>query len=181
MMTSRSLLVLAVPLVLAACGSVREDLGLGRSAPDEFAVIDRPPLSMPPDFGLRPPMPGAPRPQEIDPSVSASNAILGKSDSAVTTAHTASDAERALIQQTGANNVAPDIRTTINNESAVSVDADPHLMDQLLWWKKDNQPGTTVDATAEAERIKQAKEKGEPLNRSATPVIEKDKSGWLGL
>ena len=65
----RSLLVLAVTAVaLSACGSVREDLGLGRSPPDEFAVIDRPPLSMPPDFSLRPPTPGAPRPQETDPS-----------------------------------------------------------------------------------------------------------------
>ena len=42
-------------MALAACSSIREDLGLGRSPPDEFAVIDRPPLSMPPDFGLRPP------------------------------------------------------------------------------------------------------------------------------
>jgi hypothetical protein len=32
--------------------------------PDEFAVESRAPLTIPPDFDLRPPQPGAPRPQE---------------------------------------------------------------------------------------------------------------------
>ena len=32
--------------------------------PDEFAVESRAPLTIPPDFALRPPQPGAPRPQE---------------------------------------------------------------------------------------------------------------------
>ena len=32
--------------------------------PDEFAVESRAPLTVPPDFDLRPPEPGAPRPQE---------------------------------------------------------------------------------------------------------------------
>ena len=33
--------------------------------PDEFTVTTRAPLSMPPDFSLRPPRPGASRPQEL--------------------------------------------------------------------------------------------------------------------
>jgi hypothetical protein len=50
-----------------------------------------------------------------------------------------------------------------------------------LWWRKSETQGTTVDAPAEAERIKQAKEKDEPLNKGATPIIERKKSGWLGM
>ncbi len=38
---------------------------MDRSSPDEFAVESRAPLTIPPDFALRPPQPGAPRPQEI--------------------------------------------------------------------------------------------------------------------
>ncbi len=34
------------------------------TSPDEFAVESRAPLTIPPDFDLRPPQPGAPRPQE---------------------------------------------------------------------------------------------------------------------
>lgn len=179
---ARSLLVLAFAgVALAACGSVREDLGLGRSPPDEFAVIDRPPLAMPPDFGLRPPVPGAPRPQEIDPSINASGALFGSGDKPAAANGNVSAAEQALMQQTGADKASPNIRATINNESAESVDADPHLMDKLLWWKNDAKPGAVVDADAEAERIREAKDKGEPLNKSATPIIEREKSSWLGL
>jgi hypothetical protein len=178
----RSFLILALAgAALAACGSVREDLGLGRSPPDEFAVIDRAPLAMPPDFGLRPPVPGAPRPQDIDPSANASGALFGSSDKPAVTNGKVSAAEQALMQQTGADKASPNIRTTINNESTSTVDADPHLMDKLLWWKNDVKAGSVVDADAEAARIKEAKDKGEPLNKSATPIIEREKSSWLGL
>ena len=39
-------------------------MGIERVGPDEFAVESRAPLVVPPDFDLRPPQPGAPRPQE---------------------------------------------------------------------------------------------------------------------
>ena len=176
-----SILVLSfVCAALAGCGSMREDLGLGRSTPDEFAVIDRPPLAIPPDFGLRPPVPGAPRPQEVDQSLHASDTLFGSSDKPAAN-HTLSAAERALVAQSGADKAPPDIRNTINSESTAKVDVEPHLVNELLWWKKDAPQGTVVNADAEAERIKQAKDKGEPINSGATPVIEKEKSGWLGL
>ena len=43
--------------ILAACSgnSVKNTLGLDRGAPDEFRVVSRPPLSVPPQFTLRPP------------------------------------------------------------------------------------------------------------------------------
>jgi hypothetical protein len=43
---------------------MRQAMGIERSGPDEFAVESRAPLTIPPDFDLRPPQPGAPRPQE---------------------------------------------------------------------------------------------------------------------
>ena len=38
---------------------------MDRVGPDEFAVESRAPLTLPPEFDLRPPQPGAPRPQEV--------------------------------------------------------------------------------------------------------------------
>jgi hypothetical protein len=52
-------------LVLPGCSDLRLALGMERVGPDEFAVESRAPLLIPPDFNLRPPQPGAPRPQEI--------------------------------------------------------------------------------------------------------------------
>jgi hypothetical protein len=87
-----------VMVVLTACSNVRESLGLGRSAPDEFAVADRPPLSIPPDFGLRPPQPGLPRPQEIDQSKRANDIVFGGGVSASPPADTSevSDSEKSV-------------------------------------------------------------------------------------
>jgi hypothetical protein len=55
------LLLLALP----GCSDVRAVLGMDRTGPDEFAVESRAPLLIPPDFNLRPPQPGATRPNEV--------------------------------------------------------------------------------------------------------------------
>jgi len=52
-------------LVLPGCSDLRLALGMDRAGPDEFAVESRAPLLIPPDFTLRPPQPGAQRPQEV--------------------------------------------------------------------------------------------------------------------
>jgi hypothetical protein len=180
MSLSRSLIFLgATALLLSACGEVREDLGLGRNAPDEFAVVERPPLSMPPDFGLRPPRPGEARPQAVDPGQQASTALFN--GTAPAQAQAPSEGERALLAATGATKADPNIRDTVDRESAQKVVASPHLVERLTNWSDDKKPATTVDAAAEAERIKQAKDNNQPITATATPVIEKQTSGWLGL
>lgn len=172
-------LLLGSALLLTACSEVREDLGLGRNAPDEFAVVERPPLAMPPDFGLRPPRPGAPRPQAVDTSERASAALFSGDTSAQT--KNASEGEKALLSAAGAAKADANIRDIVDRESAQKVVASPHLVQQLLDWHDEKKPATTVDATAEAARIKKAQEANQPVTTGATPVIEKQTSGWLGL
>ncbi|MEO0031892.1 MAG: hypothetical protein RIS94_1650 [Pseudomonadota bacterium] len=48
-----------------------------RARPDEFAVTRQAPLVVPPDFALTPPNPGAPRPQDVDSSKQAFEALFG--------------------------------------------------------------------------------------------------------
>src|SRR4051794_10214234 len=55
-------------LVLSGCGGMRTVFGLDQVGPDEFAVESRAPLLIPPDFNLRPPQPGATRPNEATAS-----------------------------------------------------------------------------------------------------------------
>ena len=52
-------------LVVSGCGDFRRAIGMDRVGPDEFAVESRAPLTIPPEFELRPPQPGAPRPQDV--------------------------------------------------------------------------------------------------------------------
>ncbi|MGH6945318.1 MAG: DUF3035 domain-containing protein, partial [Geminicoccaceae bacterium] len=63
----RSLWIGALALALLALGgcargTVQSALGMDKRAPDEFLVVRRAPLIVPPDFDLRPPRPGATQP-----------------------------------------------------------------------------------------------------------------------
>ncbi|MBQ8465088.1 MAG: DUF3035 domain-containing protein [Alphaproteobacteria bacterium] len=51
----RKIIISSVCLVmLCSCGLTKKDLGLEKNAPDEMMVVSRAPLSIPPEFGLRP-------------------------------------------------------------------------------------------------------------------------------
>lgn len=46
-------------LLLQGCSQdLKNSMGMSRSAPDEYEVLKRPPLSVPPDFNLQPPKDG---------------------------------------------------------------------------------------------------------------------------
>ena len=68
-------LALAVTL-LSGCESARKVFSGDKTAPDEFAVYSRPPLSLPPDYRLQPPAPGTVRPQVVSAKYRAKQAIL---------------------------------------------------------------------------------------------------------
>jgi hypothetical protein len=68
---------LAAVIALAACTNTKATGFGARSGPNEFAVTRAAPLTVPPDFSLRPPKPGAPRPQEASPSAQALAAMFG--------------------------------------------------------------------------------------------------------
>jgi hypothetical protein len=62
-------------LALSGCSGVKQMIGLDPQAPDEFTVESRAPLVVPPEYDLRPPQPGAPRPQEASAAAQAQQAI----------------------------------------------------------------------------------------------------------
>jgi len=69
-MTLKSVSVLFLASVcLAACSS-------GSRGPDEFEVLNRAPLVIPPEAELSPPRPGEPRAQEINPGQQAYEALF---------------------------------------------------------------------------------------------------------
>jgi hypothetical protein len=62
--------------LLAACGGGGGGL-LTRDRPDEFAVQRQAPLVVPPDFALKPPRPGEPRPPERSLEQQTLDALFG--------------------------------------------------------------------------------------------------------
>ena len=76
MRKSTSILMLAGGAMLLGACSQGGSL-FNRIRPDEFAVSRQAPLVVPPDFALMPPNPGAPRPQDVDSSKQALDALFG--------------------------------------------------------------------------------------------------------
>jgi len=170
------LTLLGCALLISGCGGASEVLGLGRQSPDEFAVVDRAPLSLPPDYKLLPPKPGADRPQEIKTEDRASHILFGKKQ---IDNSNISNSEKALLKSAGATKADPNIRSVIDKEADQHVVGSRYLLDKLLWWRDPADNSTTVDASKEAQRLRTAKKNKEPVNKKPTPVIEKNRSGWL--
>ena len=58
----KSVLAMTLALPLLACGGDSDRMGYSKSVPDEFNVVRRPPLILPPEFNLRPPSATSARP-----------------------------------------------------------------------------------------------------------------------
>lgn len=151
-MRSALLAALAVPVALSGCSSVSNALGNERNAPDEFRVVTIAPLSVPPEYNLRPPRPGEPRPEEIYPDQAARIALLGSTDN-----FEGSDAEALLVARAGGGTADPFIRSIIDGETASVVRKSRGFADQVLFWRDgEYQPrgdATPLDAAQEAEML----------------------------
>jgi len=186
--TGRVVLCLVAAVLVGGCTDIRNVFSRTKSPPDEFAVYSRAPLSMPPDYGLRPPAPGQTRPQAVVPRNQAATAIRGGqkggagAQGAPAGQPAVSTGTQALLKATGAHQADPDIRTLINRESSIMVEENVTLADRILFWKKpgETEQGTVVDPAKEAKRIRENQALGRPLTEGDTPTIERER-GMKGL
>jgi hypothetical protein len=154
-------------LALSACESAQEQLGLNKKAPDEFQVLRRAPLEMPPNYALRPPAPGSDRPQEQEMATQAAQAVFG--GDAAPAQVSANSGEAFLLQQAGATSVDPNIRSKVDSESADFEDENEPVIDKLLGIGDDTPKASVVDPKKEAERLRQNAEAGKPVTEGETP------------
>ena len=168
-------------ILLGGCEDVRKALGQSKSAPDEFAVYSRPPLSLPPDYGLRPPTPGTGSPQDIEPRSDAQRAVLetARSRRAAPAPVTLDPGVQALLRQLGALDVDPSIRATLNRETSILAEEDESFTDRIMFWTSPTEYGTVVDAAAESKRIRQNQALGHPITAGETPTIERKRKALL--
>lgn len=163
--------LLAFILPLSACSSVKENLGLEKDSPDEFAVITRAPLEIPSKLALPPPNLGAPRPQEVTTIKQAKEAVFGEHKTAE---NSSSQAESVLLEKAGGTQAEPNIRATVNNETAEMKDRNKAVADKLLNLTSSDEKSsaTIVDSKKELERIQQNKQEGKSITEGETPYIE---------
>lgn len=153
-------LAASVALAVSACGSLKQGIGLTKVVPDEFVTVSTAPLSVPPEYGLRPPAPGQPRPQELAPESAARQILLGQRQ-----AVTRTPGEQVLVAQAGADQADPLARYVVDDEFGDIAHKDESFANRLMFWRKDDastqaptvrqtaEGQTTIDAATEAARL----------------------------
>ena len=168
--------------LLTACEETKRALGQTKESPDEFTVYQRAPLSLPPDYGLSPPSPGAQRPQTVNPRDRVKKALgvpVKTADRSTAgqqqNLSKLSQGERAVLSLTGATQVDPGIRNLVNKDTARLFEEDKSLTDKLVFWQRKEKFGTAVDPVKERKRIHEALALGKPLNSVNIPIISRKK------
>ena len=176
-MNTRFLLALPCLLALGACSGdeLTRTFGLSRDAPDEFQVTTRAPLSMPPDLTLRPPRPGATRPQELTQQQQAEAALVPEAALNPVGRGANSPGQQALVSAAGRSAPA-DIRARVDSEAALDTPS-RSFTDRLMFWQASPPPGTQVDPTREAARLRQNAALGQSSASGDTPIIQRKRQG----
>lgn len=170
-------------LLLAGCAGndVKETLGLDKRAPDEFRVVSRPPLSVPPQFDLRPPgIDGVNTGQASAPD-QAESLLLGSTPADTSTKPVEiktlgkakketgkSTADSKFLERAGAQTANPNIKRDLTEQK---INQQIEREEEGFWDKVTTIPGNkepVVKADKEAERIKKNEEEGKPVTEGET-------------
>ena len=149
--------------MLSACSDFRKAIGTEKSSPDEFQVVVRPSLVLPPNFSSRP------------------TAATG----AQTAATVASDAQAQAsvllgARETGASDysdifafdkIVEDVRSKVDEETA-GIKCERRLPIQVLFGGLPD-VGPVIDKMAEDRRIRRNRLENRSLSYGATPAIDK--------
>ncbi|HZT50697.1 MAG TPA: DUF3035 domain-containing protein [Stellaceae bacterium] len=181
-------------VALAGCEDFNRAIGKEKVIPDEFAVVSRAPLAVPPDFSLRPPRYGAQRPQETPAVEQARQTVFRAGDDQQgklpPPTEKRSPGEGELLREAGAANAPSDIRQLVDSEATSANDLSDSFVDKLAFWRKPpaDSPDKVINPSEEAERLRNLKEAAKPeapaatAALSGTPAIERTKpeTSWLG-
>lgn len=141
----------AAVLSLGACNSIRQGVGLTKVTPDEFVTVASAPLVVPPEYGLTPPSPGAPRPQELTPESAARQILLGQRQ-----AVTRTPGEQVLVANAGGDRADPLARYVIDDEFGDLAHKEESWASRIMFWRKNDpasQAATTVQSAEGARTI----------------------------
>ena len=120
---------------LGGCESLRTAAGITKDPPDEFAVVTKAPLIIPPDFNLHPPSPGAAPLNQQDPTGAAEASLFNNNDPATVAASMQGNysmGERMLLANARAQSADPAIRAELQSDQKNMQGADPAFTDKVL-------------------------------------------------
>ncbi len=170
-MTSRNFLfasLVGAALLSTGCASASKALGMTKTTPNEFNILTKPPLVVPPEYNLRPPRAGELNVEEKFATVAARKALLGEIDPAKP-----SSGEAVLIAKAGGGKADPAVRVIIDGQNSI-VRKNRGFADRVLFWRNGQAVGLDghpLDPDQEVRRKKavQSATGGNPVEITRRP------------
>jgi hypothetical protein len=144
---------LAIGSVAALAAMGATGCNSGPRTPDEFRVMRKAPLTVPPEYNLRPPTPGSARPQELSPDVQARVAVFGTD-----LGREASEGEKAFVAAAGGDATDRSVRAQVDFDSAQIIRKNRGFADAILNFGRGQRDEAVIDAAAEQERLRAEEE-----------------------
>jgi hypothetical protein len=154
-------------ILTTGCSSFDSAIGKTKNAPDEFQVVVRPPLTLPPNFTLRPDGEGSEQ-QNVATVASIRTDAVTVSDQVLTSARAADGSVFDAVL--GTDERLANIRDIVDTET-LGIQVERRLPIHILFGDVPN-IGPTLDALDERKRIRQAEEEGRPVNEDPTPATD---------
>jgi hypothetical protein len=156
-----------VAFLAAGCTAFDEAVGRSKNAPDEFQVVVRPPLTLPPGFARRP---GDEEDEQRQTTrvTSITGDAVTVSDQVLTSARAADGSIFDAVL--GTDDRLADIRNIIDTET-LGIQIDRRLPVDILFGGTPN-VGPNLNAFEEDRRIRRAREEGKPVNEDPTPATD---------
>ena len=114
--------------LLSGCGSELSDvLGTNKLPPDEFTILTKPPLIVPPEYNLRPPAEGEIRPNAQQPNRQLQSILFGQNKT-----DDFSSSEISLMTGSDVAEAIPNIKEVLDSEMRDVEVVSPNLESQVL-------------------------------------------------
>jgi thioredoxin-like negative regulator of GroEL len=161
-----------------------------RSAPNEFKVVSNPPLSIPPEFSIRPPAPENTYKEVVNSKTNEAKKVLFEKASADYTVENKTDGEETFSSMFNAHGANPEIKSLLHKEFLEAAKQEEeksliekNLLSKIPYFSKDKkeEASSIVDAKLEQDRIVETKRLGEKVTGEDTPSVESTKKESSGI
>lgn len=176
-----AVLVVGIAVALTGCDTLRDAAGMGKSSPDEFAVLTKAPLVIPPDYNLQPPRPGVAPTNQVGPTAAAETALFGSNAAGEDTSANTSPIEKLVLADAKVASADPRIRQHLASDHKKMMGADDTFTNDILFWQKPKtNAGAQLNADREARRLDKQKAGQTAAGRPSQPAPPpKEDKGWL--
>jgi len=141
-------------LTTTACTTTSRALGLTKQAPNEFNILTKAPLVVPPEYNLRPPRIGESSSENNYTQEAARKALIGDVDDAEP-----SKGEIVLMTKANVGRANQEIRVVVDGQNSVERKTSS-FSDRILFWNNGStrtRDGQPLNAETEAKRMESIK------------------------